>query len=509
MLTTYLGHASFMIEHGGVQCLVDPWFSHHGAFLCSWHQFPENSDLDLEAVRNVDFIAISHEHQDHFDLEFLKTVSQSTTVLIPEYKHKYLLNMIKNNTPLRVIEVKYKNKFELAPDFSILALNQIVPIQMDNSWIFESPECTVAHVNDMALTKDDIDWLRENYKINYLLHQYSGANWYPHIYEYDENIKKELSSKKVLNKFHHCVTNFLNLNAEYLIPCAGPPCFLDDDDDLFELNFKESSTFPSVDTFYQYVEGLGLADRVILCLPNDIVSPSKDVNLVLDHPAYKDKRAYLEQYKDKRKSIIQNYKKSISNYAEPDQRLMSKFKNCLEPLIESSAFFRREIGGKVLFNIGEQHKYLVNFRKRKNQVTEWDGHEQFSYSYRISNQYMNMILDGQLLWEELFLSCRFTASRYPDVHNQALQTFLYYSDDNMYKVYEEFFTRQKKQEKFEIIHEGQKYLIGRYCPHALADLSTGKIVGGEIVCPAHGWSFSLKDGKCLKQNTQIFCKKIK
>ena len=75
MHTTYCGHASFRIVHGGVSVLVDPWLSATGAFLGSWCQFPDNSGLDLDALRRSDFVLISHDHEDHFDLDFLRTLS--------------------------------------------------------------------------------------------------------------------------------------------------------------------------------------------------------------------------------------------------------------------------------------------------------------------------------------------------------------------------------------------------------------------------------------------------
>ena len=60
-----------------------------GAFLGSWCQFPDNSGLDLDALRRSDFVLISHDHQDHFDLGFLRTLSPATVVVVPRYRHPY------------------------------------------------------------------------------------------------------------------------------------------------------------------------------------------------------------------------------------------------------------------------------------------------------------------------------------------------------------------------------------------------------------------------------------
>tara|TARA_R100001443_G_C3357784_1_gene178361 strand:- start:584 stop:2125 length:1542 start_codon:yes stop_codon:yes gene_type:complete len=509
-LIKYLGHASIYIEVGQTSIVTDPWFSKTGAFLASWHQFPENEDLDLDLVRDVDYVVLSHEHLDHFDIDFLKTINPNTKILIPTYKDKYLLNILLKELKNKVIEVDYKTKYTFCANFTALPLNQTVPIQMDCTWIFETPEGVVVDVNDMAPTKDDIEWMRSNYDIKYLFHQFSGANWYPHIYHYDSEKKVKLSKSKISNKFHHCLSNFKALNAKYLVPSAGPPCFLDDE--LFDMNFSESSTFPTSDIFYEYCIKEGVAkDSIILCLPNDTIEDNHDNTKLLKHRAYSDKLNYLKEYKERRQGVIDEYKKSINHHSVNDNNLLERFKQSLEPLVESSRFFRNQIGGKVLFQIDKKYNFLINFLKRRNSVSEWSGEEEYMYRYEISLTYLNMILEKKLRWEELFLSCRFKAFRDPDVHNQALQTFLYYDGHqakDMYKYYEDYYTKRKLEETFQLSDNGKKYECQRYCPHAMADLSKGQVINGELICPNHGWAFKLKDGSCERHNSKIKCEEL-
>ena len=40
----------------------------------------------------------------------------------------------------------------------------------------------------------------------------------------------------------------------------------------------------------------------------------------------------------------------------------------------------------------------------------------------------------------------------------------------------------------------KNYEINRFCPHNGADLKFADIVGGCVVCPRHGWAFSLEEG---------------
>ena len=497
----YLGHSSIFLQHKNTSVVVDPWFSETGAFLGSWHQFPEPVDVNLEDVRNVDYVILTHEHLDHFDIDFLRTINSKVKIIIPTFKDKYLYNSL-SELSNKVIEVEYKTKYKLDEDFYCLPLTQTVPIQMDCTWVFEKGEEVIVNINDMQPTGKDLEWIKNNYpSIDYLFHQYSGANWYPHVYSYEKDEKIKLSNKKVKNKFHNCVTNFNTLGAKWLIPSAGPPCFLDKD--LYYLNFDESSTFPTLDIFYEYCKQMKI-HNVILALPNDIIVDDTNNRLVLESEPYSNKKEYLKKYQQKRKNVIQDYKEKISNCNTDN--LLEKFKNHIEPLIESSNFFRKEIGGKVLFQVGDE-KFLVDFRRRKNSVSVWDGKDEYMYKYIVAKEWFAMIMAGKLRWEELFLSVRFSAYREPDVHNQALQTFLYYIDDDMYKVYEQYYVNQKLEETFELKYEGNIYDIQRYCPHAMADLSKGKIIDGEIICPNHGWAFNIKSGHCQKHDSKIRCNK--
>ena len=56
------------------------------AYFGSWFPFPDNSDLDWDAIGEVDYLFVSHLHRDHFDPEHLRAhVSKKATVLLPQY----------------------------------------------------------------------------------------------------------------------------------------------------------------------------------------------------------------------------------------------------------------------------------------------------------------------------------------------------------------------------------------------------------------------------------------
>ncbi len=46
--------------------------------------------------------------------------------------------------------------------------------------------------------------------------------------------------------------------------------------------------------------------------------------------------------------------------------------------------------------------------------------------------------------------------------------------------------------------DGERWLVGRYCPHAGHALDDAAVEAGAIRCPRHGYCFALADGRALE-----------
>ena len=92
MYITYLGHAGFVAETDDVVVIMDPWLSPFGCFDASWFQLPRNHHLaalvneKIRDARRAIFVYISHEHQDHYDRDFLDSLpTRDFSLLIPGF----------------------------------------------------------------------------------------------------------------------------------------------------------------------------------------------------------------------------------------------------------------------------------------------------------------------------------------------------------------------------------------------------------------------------------------
>jgi L-ascorbate metabolism protein UlaG (beta-lactamase superfamily) len=75
---TYVGHATVLIEMDGVRVLTDPLLRRNLGPLLRHGAMP-----DIDAIRTVDAILISHGHIDHLDVGSLRRLDRSARLLVP------------------------------------------------------------------------------------------------------------------------------------------------------------------------------------------------------------------------------------------------------------------------------------------------------------------------------------------------------------------------------------------------------------------------------------------
>ena len=155
--------------------------------------------------------------------------------------------------------------------------------------------------------------------------------------------------------------------------------------------------------------------------------------------------------------------------------------------------------------------WVVDFRDdNKGELVYPHEGEQCLYHFEFEARNVDQVLRGELSWEDLLLSLRFKASRDPDRYNQHLFTFLKMANQSALQAIAAGETRLEDTPTttFELEHEGCRYEVQRFCPHAGSDLSEAEIVDGQIVCPGHRWHFELDTGECAESDYRIHCRRL-
>ncbi len=233
MDVTFLGQAGLFIETRYGSILCDPWFN--PAYFASWFPFPSNEQVDIAKISHPTYLYLSHLHYDHFDPQFLKEhVSKDATVILPDFPLDLQERALRNIGFTKFLKTKNYQTVE-QDGLRLTTVALVAPIDGplgDSGLIVDDGEIRIFDQNDSRPI--DIDKLVElgPYDAHFL--QFSGAIWYPMVYLFPEKMMQALGRKKRENEMARALRYAQQLGANFIIPSAGPPCFLDDE--LFGFN---------------------------------------------------------------------------------------------------------------------------------------------------------------------------------------------------------------------------------------------------------------------------------
>ena len=235
MRATSLGQAGILIEtaHGSIVC--DPWFV--PAFFGSWFVFPRNDQLGdelHEKIRNADYLYVSHLHGDHFDETWLadeRNVRRDIAVLVPGYPSRELDGRLRALGFDNLIRTTDGEEHRLGGDGSELTVAIHVETSItdgpggDSALVVSDGTSRLVNQNDCRTT--DLAALAGHGPVDLHWLQYSGAIWYPMVYEMDEATMRHLVDAKIESQLTRAMRYVESIDARAVVPSAGPPCFLD------------------------------------------------------------------------------------------------------------------------------------------------------------------------------------------------------------------------------------------------------------------------------------------
>lgn len=506
MRATSLGHAGILIEAGSSKILCDPWFV--PAFFGSWFVFPRNDQLEAELLAKIEsptHLYISHIHGDHFDEAFLAShVSRDAIVLLPDFPSNELERRLSGLGFTKF--VKTENGKEIAIDtetkIAIHVETSITDGPGGDSALVVSDK-TARLVNQNDCRTGDLDALRSHGPIDLHWLQYSGAIWYPMVYEQDATTKLNLARAKVESQFTRALKYVERLDARAVVPSAGPPCFLDED--LFHLNMitgNETSIFPDQTKFLEQLRNLGRESDILVIPGTKIeispekinVSPPKNVD-VSDIFTYKEK--YLRRYQADWSEWLQAEKnKWLTTSSNHQTDLVAELQAWFEPLLATCPALRVGIGANCLIRTRD-NEILINFQEGK---VEKFIDQSFGFRFDIPHELLETIVHQKAVdWSNsFFLSCRFAAWRSGEFNEYLYNFFKSLSVERMTRAEHEAAERLNFNKDLSEEIEIGDYVMQRKCPHRQADLLVfGEIDGNTLTCSLHGWRFDLTDGRCL------------
>ena len=227
----------WLIEHTNFKCICDPWFGPQGAFFGEWYPFPQNYHLLTDKLlENLDFIYISHAHEDHYDKWLLEKVDKEVPVYIANFEDKTLRAGLQELGFEIVREIVDGNEI-LVKDIGIRIFKEEDSLDNDSCIVLNDGTNKILNLNDCHI---DFSKLKKTIgSVDLLLIQAASAIWWPCAYSYsDEEMKYHggLKRENTLNRAAHYAKY---INATMAIPNAGPPYFNNEKLDLWNYNKRE------------------------------------------------------------------------------------------------------------------------------------------------------------------------------------------------------------------------------------------------------------------------------
>lgn len=500
MRITSIGHAGLFIETDAGSILCDPWFN--PAYFASWFPFPDNSGVDPAAISRPDYLYVSHLHHDHFDPAFLRDhVAKDAVVLLPDFPVDLLERALTDLGFHRFARTRDSEPLDLDGDLRIMITALSAPTDGpigDSCLAVDDGETRVLDQNDARPV--DLDRLLAFGPYQGHLLQFSGAIWYPMVYEMAPATKRELGRRKRTNGMARARRYVEQLKASYVFPFAGPPAFLDDE--LFgfnDLGDDDANVFPDQTVFLDHLRAHDIEGGRLL-LPGSTVTLDGD-RCHVDHSGwpgdidapFTDKARYLRAYQQRQRPRIEAEKATWPHHRVDD--LVAALRDWWEPLLRRADMTCAGVGGGVVIDVGDE-AVLVDFVERR--VGPWRG-EPAPYRFAIDRPLVeSCVLRHAEDWvNELFLSCRFRATRQGPYNEYVYNFFKSLSPERMRHT--ERYYRHLSPTR-ELVRFGD-YLVQRRCPHLRADLVRfGEASDGVLTCTMHGWQFDLATGRCLNSD---------
>lgn len=499
MRITCLGHAGLHIATRYGDILCDPWVN--PAYFASWFTYPDNSGLDWDHFGAVDFLYVSHLHQDHFDPELLrKYVSREATVLLPDFQVRDLQDRLEGLGFTRFVTMPDRQVVELG-GLELMVQTAQSPTDGplgDSALAVSDGTARVLNQND-ARPMDLAAILASGpFDVHFL--QFSGAIWWPWAYEFPEAAKRSFGAAKRANGLERAARYVRAVGARRIVPCAGPACFLDDE--LFALNdcaADEASTFPDQTVFLEYLRDNGIHGGELMIpgatldvgpayhkmeWPADAIEVSR---------AFTDKERYLREYAARMRPLIEAEKQ---RWPAPGFDILAELKGWFEPLLDLGHHIRAGVDTPVLLRIpgdGGEERIIIDFPAG---VVRRGSGDTCRYQFTVARPLIErLIADHQVDWvNSLFLSMRFRARRIGPYNEYVYTFFKCLAPDRL--MYAEAWYAGQTLDEEDIQLDG--WLVQRRCPHLGGDLSRfGTTNGTTMTCTVHGWKFDLVTGRCL------------
>ena len=413
MEITYIGHAAILMEANGKRILMDPWLkdpAYHGTW---WHYPP--LEIGVDDLPPIDYLYISHEHQDHFDPPTLERLDKNVRVVIANYKRKRFRDRLSAIGFRDIVELDFDSDFRCGGDGPVLRL-----IAPDRAWddsaiLLRDGRHTVLNVNDCHLDNATLDRLGDTFDIDLSFLTFTGASQYPNCFDFDLASKMERARESKHSHLEEFVNWAKRLKTKRAVPAAGNFALLAEDQ-----LFMNSGWY--VNTPAEAVAALRAAAPQIEPLqmnPGDRWTPEGGLRRLKPPPDWDRRMEDIERMSREARAIGDGY-----FAAEPaaGPQLFERFTRHFQAHLERDPAIGKQIGIVVAWNVTgpDGGDWYIDFPKGR---IERGVPDDWNLRISIPDKMVALGVEGKAIWDDLILSFRVRLSRRPDRYMKEFWTW--------------------------------------------------------------------------------------
>ena len=390
---TYLGHACLLIEMGGVRLLMDPWLVGPCEGNGWWHLPAAGSTP--EALGHVDYIMISHIHDDHFHQPTLERLPKTATVIISYGVDHWMGDVIREWGFGRVMELDHARRVTLPEGIEV---ENYQVGRIDSAFWLRHANETILNLNDCPTSASWCnEWLRHHSRPDIALGAFSYASPFPICYDCGEEDHAQLlaeSTERVVQQFADTMGV---LRPRYAVPFATQFAFLLPNERWM------NSPMPTP------VLALGaLADRHpeingVLLDPGDRLSVRDGKSRGGPPFDWRHREREIDTVAEARRGEIA---RALAEEPAPPPDFFERFAAYFERIVSRNWLLRRKVGLDVAFvpQPGGE-RWIVRCRRRRNVVSR-SVDARAPIEIQLPGSLLYAAIDGRLHWETLYLSNR-------------------------------------------------------------------------------------------------------
>jgi len=390
---TYLGHACIRVDIGGTAILMDPWLigpSNGGGW---WH-LPALTETP-ESLSSIDYIMISHVHNDHFHIPSLQRLPKSATAIVPYGLDPWMADALRELKFKQVIEIEHGQTLALP---SGVVVENYQHGRIDSAYWLRYGEDTILNLNDCPVSESWLEeWLDHHPRPDVALGAFSYASPYPVCYDVQGQDREGLLAENVSEVLSSFAKTMGLLKPQYAIPFATQYGFFLPGSEWMTQHIPTPQTaIETITENFPDVNGVLLnpSDRLSVKTGKMVPGPVFDWNA-------RDREATSE-IKRRRGEI----ERVVTDEPHPPKDLFERFATYFTRIISRNWLLRRKLPTHIAFLAEPNTDWWVIDCKARKVYSSTNEPPDASVSIRLPGSLLFAAIDGHLNWETLYLSNR-------------------------------------------------------------------------------------------------------